>query len=66
MYDGETNTDHWLEDYCLAMKAKGSDDDFTILYICFFRAQLELGSNNSSLAISVAGCDLRSIFVGHF
>jgi hypothetical protein len=29
-YDGETNTDHWLEDYCLAMKAKGSDDDFTI------------------------------------
>jgi hypothetical protein len=29
-YDGETNTNHWLEDYCLAMKAKGSDDDFTI------------------------------------
>ena len=29
-YDGETNPDHWLEDYCLAMKARGSDDDFTI------------------------------------
>jgi hypothetical protein len=29
-YDGETNSDHWLEDYRLAMKARGSDDDFAI------------------------------------
>jgi hypothetical protein len=29
-YDGETNLDHWLEDYRLAMKARGSDDDFAI------------------------------------
>ena len=29
-YDGETNPDHWLEDYCLTMKDGGSDDDFTI------------------------------------
>jgi hypothetical protein len=30
MYDGETNPDHWLEDYCLTLKAWGSDNDFTI------------------------------------
>jgi hypothetical protein len=29
-YDGETNPDHWLEDYCLVMKVGGSDDDFII------------------------------------
>jgi hypothetical protein len=29
-YDGETNPEHWLEDYRLTMKARGSDDDFTI------------------------------------
>ena len=29
-YDGKTNPDHWLEDYRLAMKAEGLDDDFTI------------------------------------
>jgi hypothetical protein len=30
MYDGETNPDHWLQDYCLAMKAEGLDNDFAI------------------------------------
>jgi hypothetical protein len=29
-YDGETNPDHWLEDYRFTMRAEGSDDDFTI------------------------------------
>jgi hypothetical protein len=29
-YDSETNSDHWLEDYRLAMKARGSYDDFSI------------------------------------
>jgi hypothetical protein len=32
-YDDETNPDHWLEDYCLAMKAGGSDDNFAIQYL---------------------------------
>jgi hypothetical protein len=32
-YDGETNLDHWLEDYYLTMKAEGSGDDFTIQYL---------------------------------
>jgi hypothetical protein len=30
MYDDETNPDHWLEDYRLAMKDEGSSDDFAI------------------------------------
>ena len=30
MYDGETNPDNWLEDYRLAMKAGGSDDNFAV------------------------------------
>jgi hypothetical protein len=29
-YDGEINLDHWLEDYHLAMKAEGSNDDFIV------------------------------------
>jgi hypothetical protein len=29
-YDGETNPDHWLEDYHLAMRVEGSDDDFIV------------------------------------
>jgi len=32
-YDSDTNLDHWLEDYHLAMKAGGSDNDFTIQYL---------------------------------
>jgi hypothetical protein len=32
-YDGETDPDHWLEDYCLAMKARGFDNDFSIYYL---------------------------------
>jgi hypothetical protein len=30
MYDGETNPEHWIKDYHLAMRAKGSDSDFAI------------------------------------
>jgi hypothetical protein len=33
MYDSETNPDHWLEDYRLAMKAGGSGDDFAVQYL---------------------------------
>ena len=29
-YNGETNPDHWLEEYHLAMKAGRLDDDFAI------------------------------------
>jgi hypothetical protein len=29
-YEGETNPEHWLEDYCLAMRARGSDNDFVV------------------------------------
>jgi hypothetical protein len=32
-YDGETNLDHWLEDYRLAMRARGSNDDFIMQYL---------------------------------
>jgi hypothetical protein len=32
-YDGETNLDHWLEDYHLGMRARGSDDEFTMQYL---------------------------------
>ena len=31
-YDGETNPDHYLEDYRLALKAEGLDDNFVIQY----------------------------------
>jgi hypothetical protein len=66
-YDNETNIDHWLEDYYLAMRAGGSNDDFTdqylpLLLLSLTRAwleQLEPGS------IRCWG-DLRSVFVGHF
>jgi hypothetical protein len=29
-YDGKTNLDHWLGDYCLTMNARVSDDDFAV------------------------------------
>jgi hypothetical protein len=66
-YNGETNIDRWLEDYCLAMRAGGSDDDFTDQYLPLLLSsltrawleQLEPGS------IRCWG-DLRSIFIGHF
>ena len=32
-YDGETNLDHWLEDYGLVMWVKGFDDDFAVQYL---------------------------------
>jgi hypothetical protein len=32
-YDGETNPDHWLDDYRLTMRAGGSDDDFAVQYL---------------------------------
>jgi hypothetical protein len=38
-YDDETNPDHWLEDYRLTMKAKGSGNDFVVQYLpCFCQA----------------------------
>ena len=66
-YSGETNLDHWLEDYHLTKKARGSDDDFAIQYLPLLQfsstrawlEQLEPGS------IRYKG-DLRSAFVGHF
>jgi hypothetical protein len=33
MYDGETNLDHRLDADGLAMRAGGSDDDFTVQYL---------------------------------
>jgi hypothetical protein len=30
-YDGKTNPSVWLEDYCLAYKAGGADDDMFII-----------------------------------
>jgi len=32
-YDGETNLNYWLEDYCLTMRAEGSNDDFAVQYL---------------------------------
>jgi hypothetical protein len=66
-YDGETNPDHWLEDYCLTMRAGGWDDDFAVQYLPLLlsssmRAWLEQLKPGS---IWCCG-DLRSIFVGHF
>ena len=45
-YNVKTNRGHWLEDYRLAMKAEGSDDDFVVQYLllllsCSTRAWLE-------------------------
>jgi hypothetical protein len=55
-YDGETNPYHWLEDYHLAMKAGGSDDNFTIQYLLYScQAQPEFGSSSSSPAASAVG-----------
>jgi hypothetical protein len=30
-YDGKTNPNIWLEDYCLACRAGGADDDLFII-----------------------------------
>jgi hypothetical protein len=66
-YDDETNLDHWLEDHRLAMKAGGSDDDFTVQYLPLLLSssvrawleQLEPGS------IRYWG-NLCSVFISHF
>jgi hypothetical protein len=66
-YDGETNLDHWLEDYCLTLKVEGLDDDFIVQYLPLLLSsstrawlkQLEPGS------IRCWG-DLRLVFIGHF
>ena len=45
-YAGDTNPDHWLEDYHLAFRARGFDDDFIVQYLplllsCSTRAWLK-------------------------
>ena len=32
-YNGETNPDHWLEDYRLMMRVGGLGDDFMVQYL---------------------------------
>jgi hypothetical protein len=32
-YDGRIYPDHWLEDYCLAMRTRGSEDNFAVQYL---------------------------------
>jgi hypothetical protein len=66
-YDGETNLDHWLEDYHLAMRAGGSNYDFTmqslpLLLLSSMRTWLK------QLKPSSICCwgNLCSIFVSHF
>jgi hypothetical protein len=67
MYDEETNPNNWLEDYRLAMKVRGSDDDFIIPYL-----PLLLSSSTRTwleqlepINICCQG-DLCSVFIGHF
>ena len=66
-YDDETNLDHGLEDYSLAMKAMRSDDDFAIQYLPLLLSsstrawleQLEPGSIR-------CWADLCAVFIDHF
>lgn len=67
-YSGDTNPSVWLEDYCLACRVGGADDDlFIIQYLPIFLAD----SARAWLEYLPGGCirdwaDLRSIFVGNF
>jgi hypothetical protein len=66
-YGGETNLDHWLEDYCLTMRAEGSDDDFVVQYLPL----LQLSSTRAWLEQLEPGSihywgDLCSFFIGRF
>jgi hypothetical protein len=65
-YDGETNLDHWLEDYHLAVKARGSDDDFVVQYLSLLLSQSELGSSSLSPAASAARAISHAVFISHF
>jgi hypothetical protein len=56
-YDGETNLDHWLEDYRLAMKAGGGGlmmASSSNTFPCFCQARPELDSSSSSPAAFAA------------
>lgn len=59
-YNGETDPNHGLEDYRLAMRAEGSDDDSAFQYLPL------LLSSNLTRAASRVWDDLCSTFVGHF
>jgi hypothetical protein len=66
-YDTETNPDHWLEDYHLAMRVGGSNNDFTFQYLPLLlssstRAWLKQLEPDS---IRYWG-NLHSVFVGYF
>ena len=67
-FSGHTNPDVWLEDFHLACRAGGADDDlFTIQYLPLYlaesaRAWLEhLPANNIH-----SWADLRRMFIGNF
>jgi hypothetical protein len=65
-YDGETNPDHWLKDYRLTMRARGSNNDFSIQYLPLLlssstRDWLEQFEPDSICCLG----DLRSIFIEH-
>jgi hypothetical protein len=66
-HDGETNPNHWLEDYCQGMKAEGSNDDFH--YLVPFPASIKLDQSLARAARArqhpLLG-DYRSVFIGHF
>jgi hypothetical protein len=66
-FDDETNPDHWFEDYHLAMRASGSDDNFIIQYLPLLLSSSTRAWINQLKPGSIRYWgDLHSVFIGHF
>jgi hypothetical protein len=67
-YDGKTNPSIWLEDYCLACKAGGADNDlFIIQLLTIYLADTSRAWLDHLPKYSIDCCeDLKEIFTGNF
>ena len=67
-YSRDTNPTVWLEDFCLACRAGGADDDlFIIQYLPLYLAKSARAWLKHLPANSIhTWADLKSIFVGNF
>jgi hypothetical protein len=67
-YDGKTNPSVWLEDYCLACRASGTDDDLFIIKLLPIYLADTVRTWLDHLARNVINSweDLKEIFIGNF
>ena len=66
-YDSKTNLDHWLEDYCLAMRTEASDNDFAIQYLpLLLSSSIRVWLEQLKPGSIRCWTNHRSVFVNHF